>query len=226
MDYVFPIPDGRVSTGFWDLRPYSIPVDQRTYIHRAWDFTCKSTPRQRILAPEDGAVFYQAIMRSAPSRQRDHTWPEGGWYLFSNFYYDNMGALAILQGKESGLMYCFCHLDIDIMVHMLEGKHIPYEWVQHRWSYNDYVRWIITFNNKRTVLQGDTIGWIGDAGYSSGYHTHMQVHASVDYNSRIDPAALWPDVDIYDNGAGPSKGPRPGADRIPTVNLSMNYIRY
>ena len=222
----FPVAGADVTVGFWDLRPYSKPESERTYIHRAWDFHKGSNPRESIVAPEDGAVFYQVIFRNPTNKTANLAWPDiGQWYMFSNFFYDNMGAMAVVLARESGLIYCMCHLDVDDMFNMLRALRIPYKWERQSSSYNNYLRYVCTFGDLRRVLRGDVIGHVGNAGYSTDYHLHMQVHASRDYNSRIDPAELWPNMPIGRNGCGPSRGTREGADRIPASDLPLDYIR-
>ena len=222
---VFPAPGATVSTGFWDLRPYSKPWHERTYIHRAWDFANYDNRLSLLRAPERGLIFYQYIVRCPLDVTWDHKWPgTPSWYMFSNFYADTMGALAILMG-ESGNIWAFGHLVPDSIIYQMTAKKIPIEWGEKKWLYNKYVRWIISFDHMREVLAGDVIGYIGNAGYSTGPHCHMQVHESKNYNSRIDPAEYWPDVKINDNGAGPSKGTRAGAPHVPPADLSLSYLR-
>lgn len=225
MNYVFPVPEGVVTTGFWDLRPYSKPVSERTYIHRAWDIAHRGNPQQNIVAPEDGKVVYQVHMRCPLTKSFWAKWPDsGGDYLFSNWFADSMGGVIVFMGR-SGYLYAFGHVDIDIVFHMIERYHIPYEWVRKANAYNDYIRYVNTFGHPKTVLAGETLGYIGNAGYSTGYHTHMQVHTNRYYDSRIDPAELWPHQRIFDNGAGPKYGVREGADHIPPVQMDLSYMR-
>lgn len=220
--YLFPVPDGQVTTGFWNLRPYSKPWKERTYIHRGWDLSRSHT--EKIIAPEMGKVFYQFIQRRPQTRTLSQYWPDGDWYMFSNFYYDTMGGVAVLVG-QSGKIYCFGHIDVDVIFNMMRNYGIKYQWKGKQWAYNDYVKYVNTITWAHVLEPGGTIAYIGNAGYSTATHTHMQIHETRSYNSRIDPAELWPDRKIEDNGAGPEYGPRDGAEHIPSADLTLEYLR-
>ena len=221
----FPVKSGKVTTGFWDLRPYSKPVAERTYIHRAWDIANSHNINAPIVAPENGKVFYQLVVRCPLDRGLNLYWPDtGGWYMFSNWFYDTMGAVAVLMG-ESGRIYAYAHIDANDMFDIMRTYlGISYEWERYAENYNNYTRLIWTVNDMKYVDAGDMIGRIGNAGYSTGNHTHMQVHADRDYNHRIDPAALWPEYGINDNGAGPLHGIRDGLIQ-PPVDIDPDYMR-
>jgi len=144
--------------------------------------------------------------------------------MFSNFYYDTMGGVAVFVGR-SGKVYCFGHIDVDVIFNMMRNYGIKYQWKGKQWAYNDYVKYVNTITCAYVLEAGETIAYIGNAGYSTGVHTHMQIHETRSYNSRIDPAELWPKVKIEDNGAGPEYGPRDGAVHIPPADLSLEYLR-
>jgi len=107
----------------------------------------------------------------------------------------------------------------------LKTRRATYQWVKSSVAYNDYVRWVITYDNMLPVVAGELIGYIGNSGYSTGHHTHLQIHANRGYNSRIDPGTLWPQREINDNGAGPEYGPRDGLGMIPSMDLPLAYLR-
>ena len=224
VDYKFPVPNGRVTTGFWDLRPYSKKVDDRTYIHRAWDLA-GGKPRSVIVAPEDGKVIYQVQFRCPLTKTQWLKWPDTGEsYLFSHWYFDSMGAVIVFVG-DSGYIYSFAHVDVDDIFHLITIRQIQYEWERKGRAYNDYIQSMVTLQDPKHVDRGEIIGHIGHSGFSTAYHTHMQVHADRRYDSRIDPAELWPNREINDNGVGPMYGARSGADHIPARMLDFDYIR-
>jgi len=224
MDYTFPVPGGKVTTGFWDLRPYSKPVDERTYIHRGWDLAKDTMRDSRIVAPEDGKVIYQYHIRCPLDKTAWINWPDGETYLFSQWYADTMGGVIVFIG-DSGYTYAFGHIDVDIIFKAISALYIQYEWQRIADGYNRYINYVNTMNKPFSLSKGTVIGYIGHSGYSTGYHTHMQIHANRSYDSRIDPAELWPNRFINDNGVGPDYGPRPGADHIPARDLDLDYIR-
>lgn len=224
MEFVFPVPGGTVTTGFWDLRPYSKKPEERTRIHRGWDLAHESTDRARIVAPEDGYVWYHYQLRCPLDKTAWIPWQFDGSYTFSHWYADTMGAVIGLFG-ESGYMYVFGHIDADIIFHALRSHSRSYAWQRDGSAYNNYIHRVLTVDHPTRVKRNQVIGYIGHSGYSTGYHTHMQVHATKAYDSRIDPAELWPNRRIYDNGAGPDYGLREGAPHIPPKAMDLDYMR-
>ena len=102
-DLLFPVKDGVVTTGFWELRPYSKPLAERTYIHRAWDIAYRgSDERAHILAPENGILWLHVVFRNPLNMVKDLVWDDTHkFYLFSRWYYDTMGAVSVLEGSDT-----------------------------------------------------------------------------------------------------------------------------
>lgn len=220
MEYLlFPVKNGVVTTGFWELRPYSKPVSQRTYIHRAWDIAHEKKIAW-IVAPENGMLRFHIIFRNPVDITKDLVWDDTHkFYLFSRWYYDTMGAVSVLEGSDTGYLYAFAHQDVNTMFHLLEYFKTLHKinWKEWRPKYNQYIRYYISVPVK--VGKGDVIGRIGCAGYATGYHTHMQIHKDRDYTKRIDPATLFPDIEIHDNGSGPKYGACKTAPLIPSMDM-------
>lgn len=219
LDAYFPVIGGVVTAGFWEPRPLSGPKPGQ--YHRAWDITARRGAP--ILAEEDGQVIYHVIYRSPTTKLADQKMPDGKWYWLSNLYRDNYGCMVILRGK-SGLIYVHCHLDEpqffsymrDNISHQYSGA--AYEaltFKEQRTTYNEYVAALITDTHPVDVSLGQRIGAVGNSGYSTGAHVHVQIHAAEDYNSRIDPAELWPKMTYPAEGGAPGTGIKPGADFIP-----------
>lgn len=220
----FPVLMGKVTAGFWEPRPLSGP--KLGQYHRAWDIGAPwGTP---ILAEEDGQLTFHVIYRSptpngaSPGFSANLTMPDGKWYWLSNLYRDNYGCLVILRAK-SGLIYVHCHTDelqfFEYMRALIEAQHgrPAFDAIrpkETRVAYNSYTAAIVTDGIPVMVTKGTRIGAIGSAGYSTGPHVHLQIHAAEDYNSRIDPAELWPMMPVQN--ASPAMGPQPGALFIPS----------
>jgi len=208
----FPVYKGIVTTGFYDPRPYSKPIAERTNYHRGWDIVASNEAEREtvIRAPEAGELIFHLIHRSDREQSADFYWPDSNWYIFSRFFFDTYGCCTILLG-ESGLTYMFAHQDefefYRLMLNRCMHNDMKQSRADVRKSYNKWVQSLLTFRQPVAVKQGAPIGMIGNSGYSTGAHLHMQIHEShKDYGSRIDPAELWPDKYIHDNGNGPVKG--------------------
>lgn len=206
----FPVEYGIVTTGYFDPRPYSVPPEERKYFHRAWDIS--ADPGSAIKAPEDGRLYFHSIHRSPQDKTADWFWnpvtPSGQafWYMFSNFYYDAYGACTVLLGEK--YVWLFAHQEEQALGILMEFYSVIPTWQEKRLAYNDYVRAMLTFGNGIPVVVGSPIGKIGNAGYSTGPHVHMQVHKSLFvYEDRVDPGFVWPSIVISNNGKGPGVGP-------------------
>lgn len=211
--YLFPVKKGRVTTGFYDRRPYSKPIAQRNRYHRGWDIGKGiGYAAGKIVAPEAGLLYFHLIHRSHNKKTASFEWPDGEWYIFSNFFYDNYGCCTVLVG-ESGKTYMFAHQN-EPDFFMLAFSVFQIDSLKLNWdkqAYNNWVQALITLDKCVYVRKGARIGTIGNSGYSTADHLHMQIHADKnDYSSRIDPAELWPDMRINDNGDGPEYGTKPG----------------
>lgn len=204
--YVFPVEGGQVTAGYYDPRPYSKPPEKRDRFHKGWDIA-SDAERPEILAPETGKLYFHMIVRAPNDYMGDQFWPNSRWYAFSNFYFDTYGCLTLLHG-DSGRWYVFAHQDPDTMFSLVRDYGIMKSWTREGDGYNRYVRAYLTLDMPVGVSEGDPVGHIGNSGYSTGSHLHMQIHKNRSYQSRIDPAELWPDVYIGSNGDGPDRGPK------------------
>jgi len=185
-----PLPGSRISASYEQKRPLSVPMDRRTHVHGAIDIVADvGTP---ILAPERGMLYYFAAFRHDRSRTLAELNLDGEPFDFAGrpYFYDVFGGIIILLGN-SGKTHLLAH---SFMNQLFNSP--P---VRVRWKYKESLkveRWPLTAfyttnGYGRHVEEGDTIGAVGNAGYSTGAHVHWEIHNGrrwQEYADRPNPA--------------------------------------
>ena len=171
----FPVPGGRLTAGFDQMRPLSVPMDQRTHVHGAIDIAAAiGTP---IIAPEAGMLHYFAAFRP----DHDRTMGEFGenqfpfYFMGRPYFYDIYGALILVLGK-SGHTHIFAH---SFLNHLFNAP--PH---RVKWKYDEspaferfpLTAFFTTNGYGHHISEGATIGSVGNAGYSTGPHVHYEMH--------------------------------------------------
>jgi hypothetical protein len=182
-----PVPGARVTARYDQPRPLSNPGQ---HIHGATDYAALAG--SKIIAPEEGLLYYYIAQRP----ESRPTWElkiEGVRFPFSNYFYDTFGGIIILSGA-SGMVHLFAHCYINQLYN--KGIIESAKWRTNEQS--DEVRWPITtlhtLGTISAVEAGDTIGFVGNAGYSTGPHVHAEIHNGwewTDYSDRADPETIY-----------------------------------
>ena len=187
----FPV-EGRITAGFNDLRPLSAVPEKRNHVHGAVDIAAPvNTP---IFAPEDGVLYVANIVRNDVNRFWDEMkWMDNESFPFQNYFDDIYGSLILLIGSETGYFHLFCHswwnqiynkhvIDRYLIVYQEEKK-------ESRFPIRSYHNLDLPTNVKKE----DCIGYVGNAGFSTGPHVHYEIHNNKfqKYEDRIDPAELY-----------------------------------
>lgn len=199
----FPVVQGEVTAGYWEPRPLSQAPEFRTLFHRGWDIVrreANGTPRSgvTILAEEPGALQFYCAHRSWSYVYDARNFNASGseWFL-NNRFHDAYGNMTILYGK-SGLIYVHSHIEDQDFWQLVSRysesgvvERVPVEW--KRWG-GSYDRYVMSYGPSRlfVVEQGELVGRIGQMGYSTAPHLHLDVFLSNSPNSRINPSYLWP----------------------------------
>lgn len=190
----------RLTTDFHEMRPINSAT--KTHNHGAWDLG--ASVGTKIIAPEDGAVFYFFAVRDSvgsnsmipvklPFDIKQH-----------NYFYDMYGGVIVLLGRQ------YTHVITHSYMNQLynrnpidEPKSFFASLLQSKvkWTYQEQnadsrfpVFVFHTGNDLRQVRQGDHIGFVGNAGFSTGAHIHWEIHKGNTWNAhkdRVDPATIF-----------------------------------
>ena len=193
--------DGRITTDFFEKRPLYIvealqnpeltyvqrkELEDKLHDHGSVDLGApKSTP---IKAPESGVAFGWMSTR-----------PEGGMYwpelpvinelpmYFRNYFYDTFGGVLILMAKNHTHIITHSYAKQIFESGIFEECHPVEEKKDCRFP---IMAW---YTELKEVREGEVIGRVGNAGYSTGPHIHWEIHDGVmwqRWEDRINPE-MW-----------------------------------
>jgi len=180
--------DGPVTTNFFEPRPLSKPIDERDHIHGAIDIA--APVNAPIVAPEAGTVFAWAAYRPEPGMY----WPEkpvinGSPLPYANYFYDTYGAILILRGSGASHVHVIAHSYANQVVNkgLFQGSYYYEEKADRRFPLH------AIYTDRHDVKEGSVIGYVGNAGYSTGSHIHWEIHHGWKWNrweDRVNPE-VW-----------------------------------
>lgn len=182
---IFPVPEGRVSVGFDQMRPLSAPPEQRTHPHGALDIAARTG--ERIIAPEGGMLHYWLAFRPDKTRRISELNHVVFPFHFQghNYFYDIYGGVIILLGK-SGMTHFFCHSFAN-QLYNLSGHRMRWKYAESRETERFPVFVWYTVNGfGHHVREGEKIGDVGNAGFSTGPHVHYEMHKGRMWNPHAD----------------------------------------
>ncbi len=177
--------DGYITTNFYEPRPLSKPLEKRNHNHGAIDLA--GSIGDPIIAVEAGEVYAWCAYRIEPSTY----WPtmpivNGYGNQFANYFYDTFGGVIILRSLDGNRTHVITHS----YGNQLFNKRI-YDsafYIEQK----DDVRFPIHgyFTPLTKVHAGSIIGYVGNAGFSTGAHIHWEIHRGARWNrweKRINP---------------------------------------
>lgn len=178
---------GRITAAFDQPRP--LGAEKPTHIHGAVDIAASvGTP---IYAPEPGLAFYWVAMRPEPGK----FWPkmprlyrhEIKSFPFANYFYDMFGGVIVLRAPDMRT-HLITHSYARQLFNLGTMRHMRKWWVEE--SADKRFPISAVYSETRSVDEGDVIGYVGNAGYSTGAHIHWEVHPSYSWyrhEDRIEP---------------------------------------
>lgn len=193
---LFPVPAGRVTVGYDQPRPLSVPPEQRDHVHGAIDIAAETG--EAIFAPESGLLYYWTAFRPDRSRRMGELEFSGFPFDFAGrpYFYDIYGGIIVLLGS-SGITHLFCH---SFMNQLFNSPPRNMHWKYHESPKLERfpITAFYTLRGAR-VSTGATIGRVGNAGYSTGPHVHYEMHKGArwqTYNERPNPADFFAEVQV------------------------------
>jgi len=185
--------EGRLTAGFNDPRPLSNPGD---HIHGAVDIAAPI--RTIIKAPESGKVFCYVGIRP----KEGMVWPRAFTlhkkvFPYNNYFYDMYGGIIVLQVFDNtGLNIIRTH----VMAHTYGNqifnksafKRFDKMWIEQAEDSRFPIHG--TYTQVLIAAEGDPIGFVGNAGYSTGSHLHIECHHGYKWEKhedRINLEELW-----------------------------------
>lgn len=177
----------KITASFDEARPLNAKPGDLLHNHGGVDFGAPiGTP---LLSPEAGTVYYYRALRPVAGG----IWPDeapdfqGIPFPFVNYFYDMFGAITLLVGNTGR-----CHIFAHSYFRQLYER-CPWAWNSQEQKADG--RWVYecmhTFKHPQTVGEGVMIARVGNAGYSTGPHSHQEIHPSwkrwTPWADRIDP---------------------------------------
>lgn len=196
-----PIKNGRITTPFDEMRPLSVPVEKRNHVHGALDIGGKINTK--VYAPCSGNLWGYLAQRNTVVEDKNGVniysryWPKkpvihGSQFLWANYFYDMYGGILILEETDANRnvinTHLICHTFGNQLINKIPLSNTDVKFVEERKK----SRYPITaiYTGKIYVREGEHIGYVGDAGYSTGGHIHWEIHPGrkkVKYADRIRP---------------------------------------
>lgn len=179
---------GRITAKYNQMRPLTAPV--KTHIHGAIDIGASvGTP---IVAPETGYLYYYKAVRPNNERWNEVKWLNGD-FEFQNYFYDVYGSIIILIGAKSGLWHVIAHSYWNQLYNKGVIDKALFKYQEQRADSRFPVFAYHTLDSSIKVFEGAKIGEVGNAGFSTGAHAHIEIHEGKwqKHEDRVNPEVVY-----------------------------------
>jgi hypothetical protein len=185
------------------MRPLSVPLEKRTHKHGAIDLAGDDWNSVKVLyrAPENGRLFCMISIR--PDREK--SWPDNRVIFartrdgkqqvpsqFLEYWHDTYGVVMMLNG-QSGLLHVFAHTYGSQAFSQHAFDPAGLSWDEQPGDARWPVFCLNNFDGPTAVERGDTIGVVGNAGFSTGKHLHYEIHRGFAWDrweNRVNPETI------------------------------------
>jgi len=184
MKFVKPA-NGPITSRWDEDRPLSNPG---LWNHAALDIGAPISAPE--FAPEGGYPYAFALFRP---EDRTDEWTDplktGQVFPWGNMRHNVFGAIVVLKG-DSGYVHLLTHSYFN---QVFEKEFFPkkvWHFQEERKDSRFPMFLFHTFGSQRHVMQGEQIGYVGNAGLSKGPHTHWTIMTGWErtkHEDRIDP---------------------------------------
>jgi hypothetical protein len=185
---IMPV-EGKLTANFTEPRPLSNPGE---HIHGAVDISAPvGTP---IRAPESGTLFGYIGIRYKEGQY----WPaaitlHNKIFPFLNYFYDMYGGILVLQAHNGNIReiertHVIAHSYANQILNKSIFREFPQHWIEQ--DRDDRFPVHAVYTDPIVICEGDIIGYLGNAGYSTGAHIHHEIHRGYKWNkheNRINP---------------------------------------
>ena len=148
----------------------------------------------QFFAPENGLLYILLFIRS----NKQETWNEVQWrdgekFPFQNYFYDLYGSVILLVGHMTGYFHVFCHSWWNQLFNKNVVDKYSIEYQEEKRVERFPIKSFHNLALPAHVNKGDLIGYLGNAGFSTGPHVHYEIHDNKfqKYEERIDPEKLF-----------------------------------
>ena len=180
--------EGNITTDFFEPRPLSKPIDERDHVHGAIDI---GAPTNTVIrAPEDGFAIAWCAWRKEGQYWPNSPVVNGRPFSFRNYFYDMYGGCVVLGSIDGDRTHIISHSYGNQLFNRAFGPHKKY-YIEEKADERFPIHAVYT--EKIRIYQGDVVGYVGNAGYSTGPHIHWEIHRGIDWNqheNRINPAEV------------------------------------
>lgn len=195
----WPVPESkRISAGFNQMRPLSRPENERTHVHGAVDIPAPAG--YEIVAPERGRVVCLSLMRISREIGANRIPPLNMDFNIRDHYYfyDIYGGVVILLA-DSGRTHVMTHSWRNQMFNLFARPQGGNVRTVESGDHSRFPAICGEISSPIMVHECETIGYVGNAGFSTGPHVHYEIHPGrvwKEHNKRINPEEVFDEAQL------------------------------
>lgn len=176
---------GPITTDFHEPRPVS---DPGKHIHGAIDIG--APVGEPIRAPEAGVYMYWVAIRHKDGEYWPHEVIINDMkFYWSNYFYDMYGGLILVLSGDGKRVHIIAHS----YVNQLFNKNGKLQVRTYEEKIDKRFPLLAVYSKAEVCREGEKLGYVGNAGYSTGSHIHWEIHNGWSWDvwdKRINPE-VW-----------------------------------